>query len=107
MRDRKPGHHQHLGRSIAGAKTGPFGHCSLAPKRCRPTDGPIAAASLVTLVGSQNCLLSFQVAGRAAINNLVMRCGRYCWHNRLDPHRRITAPTNYGHVRIMQFLAFV
>jgi hypothetical protein len=47
------------------------------------------------------------VAGWTSINNLVKRGGRHCRHNRLDFHRRVTAPTDYGHIKVVRFLTLI
>jgi len=53
---------------------------------------------VAALVGPHNGPLSFIVAGRTAINNLVKRWGQQCRCDRFDlHHRRVTAPTDYRH----------
>jgi hypothetical protein len=58
------------------------------------------------LVGPLNGALSFVVATRTAINDLVKQGGQHYRLNRFDLHRRITAPTAYVHGKIIRFLTF-
>src|SRR5580700_3576207 len=66
----------------------------------------LQSEAICALVGPHDGLLSFDVAGGTAIDNLVERRGQHCRRNRFDLHRRATAPADYGHRNVMRFLMF-
>src|ERR1700733_8859895 len=69
-------------------------------RRCR-SSATIRPAECQTLVAPQNGLLSFDFAGRTAINNLVMQRRLHCRRNRLNPHWRVTAKDR--HIEVAHF----